>query len=95
MELLKKAVTVKGKAVYDVETLLSQLLVVRQQGNIDILDNFQYELSPVPPALIDEYGSLRKGRKATLIKYLSVFVITLSSPDVLLVDGSQLHMVSL
>ena len=31
MELLKKAVTVKGKAIYDVVTLFSRLLVVGQQ----------------------------------------------------------------
>ena len=37
MELLKKAVTVKGKAIYDVEmTLFSRLLVVGQQRSIDI-----------------------------------------------------------
>ena len=36
MELLKKAVTVKGKAIYDVETLSSRLLVVGQQRSIDM-----------------------------------------------------------
>ena len=56
MELLKKAITVKGKATYDVVTLFSLLLVVGQQRSIDIADVFQFELSPVPPALIDEYG---------------------------------------
>ena len=32
LELLKKAVTVKGKAIYDVETLFSRLLVVGQHA---------------------------------------------------------------
>ena len=35
MELLKKAVTVKGKAIYDVVTLFSRLLVVGQQHSVD------------------------------------------------------------
>ena len=61
MELLKKAVVVKGKAIYDIETQFSWLLVVGQHRSIDIADVFQFELSPVPPALIDENGCLRKG----------------------------------
>ena len=40
MELLKKAVTVKGKAIYDVETLFSRLLVRVQQRSIDRADVF-------------------------------------------------------
>ena len=75
-ELLKNAVTVKGKAIYDVVTLFSRLLVVGQQRSVDIADAFQFELSPVPPALIDRYGCLRKGDKAVLVKSLSVSVIT-------------------
>ena len=41
---------VKGMAIYDVDTLFNQLLVVGQQRSIDIADVFQFELSPVPPA---------------------------------------------
>ena len=58
MEVIKRSVTVKGKAIYDVETLFGRLLVVGQQRGVDIADVFQYELSPVPPSLIDEYGNL-------------------------------------
>ena len=87
MELLKKAVTVKGKAI---ETLFSRLLVVGQQRSIDIADVFQFELSPVPPALIDEYGCLRKGDKAVLVKSLSVSIMTPCAPNVVLVDAGQL-----
>jgi hypothetical protein len=54
MQSLKKAVTVKGKAIYDGETLFGRLLVVGQQRGIDMADVFQFELSPVPPALIYE-----------------------------------------
>jgi len=48
MELLKMAVTVKGKAIYDIETLFGRLLVMGQQRSIGIADVFQFELSPVP-----------------------------------------------
>ena len=90
MELLKKAVTVKGKAIYDIETLFSRQLVVGQQRSIDIADVFQFELSPVPPDLIDEYGCLRKGDKAVLVKCLSVSAMTPCAPNVVLVDAGQL-----
>ena len=84
VELLKKAVTVKGKAIYDIETLFSRLLVVGQQCSIDIADVFQFELSPVPPALSDVYSCLRKGDKAVLVKSLSVSVMTPCAPNVVL-----------
>ena len=90
MELLKKVVIVKGKAIYDIETLFSRLLVVGQECSIDIADVFQFELSPVPPALIDEYGCLRKGDKAVHVKSLSVSVMTPCAPNVVLVDAGQL-----
>ena len=87
MELLKKAVTVKGKAIYDIETLFSRLLVVGQHCSINIADVFHFELSP---ALIDQYGCLRKGDKAVLVKSLSVSVMTPCAPNVVLVDAGQL-----
>ena len=71
-------------------TLFSRLLVVGQECSIDIADVFQFELSPVPPALIDEYGCLRKGDKAVLVKSLSVSVMTPCAPNVVLVDAGQL-----
>ena len=61
-----------------------------QQRSIDIADVFQFELSPVPPALIDEYGCLRKGDKAVLVKSLSVSAMTPCAPNVVLVDAGQL-----
>ena len=61
-----------------------------QQGSIDIAYVFQFELSPFPPALIDEYGCLRKGDKAVLVKSLSVSVMTPCAPNVVLVDAGQL-----
>ena len=71
-------------------TLFSRLLVVGQQRSVDIADVFQFELSPVPPALIDEYSCLRKGDKAVLVTSLSVSVTTPCAPDVVLVDAGQL-----
>ena len=70
--------------------LFSRLLVVGQQRSIDITNVFQFELSPIPPALIDEYGCLRKGDKSVLVKSISVSVMTPSTPDVMLVHGGQL-----
>ena len=90
MEALKKAVIVKGKVIYDVEMLFSRLLVLGQQRSVDVGDIFQFELSPVPTALIDEYGCLRKGNKAVLVKCLGVSVKTPPAPDVVLVDAGQL-----
>ena len=81
MESLKKAVTIKGKAIYDIETLFSRLLVVGQQRTIDMADVFKYELSPVPPALTDEYGCLRKGNKAVLVKTFCVAATTPSASE--------------
>ena len=90
MEAMKKAVHVKGKAVYDVETLFSRLLVVGHQRNMDVADVLQFELSPVPPALIDEYGCLRKGGKSVLVKCLGVSTTNPPAPEVVLVDAGQL-----
>ena len=67
-EALKKAVIVKGKLIYDVETLFSRLLVLGQQRSVDVAEIFQFKLSPVPTALIDESSCLRKGNKAMLLK---------------------------
>ena len=53
-------------------------------------DIFQFELSPVPPALIDEFGCLRKGNTSALFKRLPFFDKNPSVPDVVLVDAEQL-----
>ena len=90
MQQMKKAVLVKGKPVYDMEALFARLLIVGQQRDIDLPDIFQYELSPVPPSLIDEFGCLRKGDKSILAKRLGVTDPNPSEPNVVLVDGNQL-----
>ena len=57
---------------------------------IDIAELFSYELSPVPSSLFDEYGDMRKGNKAVLVKKIAVFAPTpLSLVDAELVDGNE------
>ena len=90
MQEMKKVVIVNGKPIFDIETLLARLLVVGQQRGMEVTDIFQYELSPVPPSLTDEFGCLRKADKTVLVKCLGVPVNSAPAPDVVLVDASQL-----
>ena len=90
MEVMKKALTVKGKPIYDMDALFARLLVVGQQRGIELKDVFDHELSPVPPSLIDEFGCLRKGDKSVLVKRLGVPDENAPLPNVVLVNGSQL-----
>ena len=90
MQEMKKVVIVNGKAIFDIETLFARLLVVGEQRRVEVTDIFQYELSRVPPSLIDEFGCLRKGDKTVLVKCLGVPVNSAPAPDVVLVDASQL-----
>ena len=87
---MNKVVIVNGKAIFDIETLFARLLVVSQQRVVEVTDTFQYERSPVPPSLMDEFGCLRKGDKTVLVKCLGVPVNSAPAPDVVLVDASQL-----
>ena len=57
---MKKVAIVNGKAIFDIDTLFFRLLVGGQQGGVEVTDIIQYELSPVPLSLIDEFGCLRK-----------------------------------
>ena len=90
MQEMKKVVIVNCMPIFDFETLFALLLVVGQQRGVEVTDIFQYELSPVPPSLIDEFGCLRKADKTVLVKCLGVPVNTAPAPDVVLVDASQL-----
>ena len=53
MEVMKKALTVKGKPIYEMEALFARLLVMGQQRGIELKDVFDHELSPVPPSLMN------------------------------------------
>ena len=90
MQEMKKVVIVNGKPIFDIETLFARLLFVGQQRGVEVTDIFQYELSPVPPSLIDEFGCLRKADKTVFVKCLGVPVNSAPAPDVVLVDASQL-----
>ena len=90
MQEMKKVVIVNGKPIFDIETLFARLLVVGQQRGVEVTDIFQYELSPVPPSLINEFGCLRKADKTVLVMCLGVPVNSAPAPDVVLVDASQL-----
>ena len=87
---MKKVVIVNGKAIFDIETLFARLLVVGQQRGVEVTYIVQYELSHVPPSLIDEFGCLRKGDKIVLVKCLGVPVSSAPAPDVVLVDASKM-----
>ena len=90
MQEMKKVVIVNGKPIFDIDILFARLLVVGQQRGMEVTDIFQYELSPVPPSLIDEFRCLRKADKTVLVKCLGVPLNSASAPDVVLVDASQL-----
>ena len=68
MEHMKKVIRVGEKMVYDMEALFSCLLIVGQAHNLSLKTVFEYELCGVPSAIIDEFGLLRKGNKANLVK---------------------------
>ena len=67
MQNMEKVFIVNGKPSFDIETLFARLLVVGQQSGVEVTDIFQYELSPVPPSLIDEFGCLRKADTTVLV----------------------------
>ena len=63
---MKKVVIVNGKAIFDIEAKFVRLLFVGQQLGVEVTD--QYELSPKPLSLIDEFMCSRKGNKTVLVK---------------------------
>ena len=87
---MKRGVKVGDKTVYDMEALFSRLLIVGQTRNVNLASNFEFELCGVPSCIIDEFGLLRKGNKANLVKKLSIMSTTPCSPNVVLVDAGQL-----
>lgn len=90
MEHIKKGVKMGDKTIFNLETIFLRLLTVGQQRHMELAPIFQHELCPVPPSLIDEYGSLRKGSKAPLAHKLCVPLLRPPPPDVTIVDVSQL-----
>ncbi len=50
---MKKASLLQGKTVFDHEAIFAHLLLVGQQRNIDLQEVLAYELSAVPPSLMN------------------------------------------
>ena len=68
MEWLKKEVQVGTTNIYDMEKLYAGLLVISQSRDIHLSQLFKHELSPVPSALFNEYGDMKKWNKHTLVE---------------------------
>ena len=90
MEHIKKGVKVGDTTIFDLDAIFLRLLTIGQRRQMELAPIFQYELCPVPPSLIDEYGTLRKGSKAPLVHSLCVKTNPTLLPDVTIVDVSQL-----
>ena len=79
-----------SKPVYDLDAFFGRLLIVGQKRDISIADLFNYELAPVPPSLINDYGCLRKSDKSILVRKLGLTIASPSDPDILLIEWNQL-----
>ena len=85
-----KRLKVNDKITCDLQALFARLLVVGSKRSMELSDLFEYELSPVPASIIDEYGCLRKGNKSVLVQRLEILEPNPPVPDVVLIDASQL-----
>ena len=90
MEKLKQGIKVGDKIVFDLDAIFLRLLLVGQQRQLQLDTVFQHELCAVPSSLCDEYGCLRKGNKAVLVKRLGVPLREVQTPDMVIVDTQQL-----
>ncbi len=90
MTSLKKRAKIGDVSVYDMEKLYARLLVISQNREIELSDLFKFELAPMPPALFDEFGDMRKGSKSVLVNKLAVLAeVQQPMVDALLVDGNE------
>lgn len=58
MKASKRSMKVGGKSVYDMEKFYARMLVISQKRDVHLQELFQFELSPVPSSLFDEFGLL-------------------------------------
>ena len=72
MEWPKKEVQVGTTNIYDMEKLYAGLLVISQSRDIHLSQFFKHELSPVPSALVNEYGDMRKWTNIQRLKIGSI-----------------------
>ncbi len=70
MEIMKKGIKIGEQTLYDMEKLYGRMILIADKWKIKLLYVLGFEMSPVPPALFDEYGNMRKTSKAQLIKNL-------------------------
>ena len=68
------------------KALFARFHIIGQQRNIQLLSVSQYELSPVPHSLVDEFGYLLKTDTSVLMKRLRSDSENVPKPNVLLVD---------
>ena len=68
------------------EKLYGRMFFVSQQRHIELCLVFSFELAPHPLSLFDEYGDIRKGSKATLVRKPA----QLKTPDLSIVDGNAM-----
>ena len=83
----------KGKnkqVILSLETMCLNILTVGQQRKVSVKCMLKAELCSHPPNIIDKYGSLRKSTKAIIVKKLGVGCLSVDTPDIVLIDTSQL-----
>jgi hypothetical protein len=92
MEIMQKGVKVGDQTIYNIEKLYGRLLVISSKRNLPLDYVFAYELAPLPSALFDEYGLMRKSSKSTLVSKSKLFVVCEDDVpvDLQLVDGNEL-----
>ncbi len=90
MEAMKKGVRVGAGTVYDMEKLYGRLLVLSQKRDVSLESMLCFELAPLPPAIFDDYGSMRKGTKSPFLHKLAVWTDEASAPDVQVIDGNEI-----
>ena len=56
MDTMKRGLKVEDAMIYDMEALLSRLLIVGQNRNTSLVSVFEDELCAVPSSIFDEFG---------------------------------------
>ena len=87
---MKGGIKIGDAMIYDIEALFSRLLIVGQNRNTSLVSVFEYEFCAVPSSIIGEFGFMRKGNKANIVKKLAIISTEPCPPDEVIVDGGQL-----
>ena len=89
MESMKKGVKVGDKLMFDMEKMYASFILIADKRNISLKYVLEFEMSPVPLALFDEYGNMLKTSKAQMIKKLAIIELVAFEADVTLIDGTE------